>query len=418
MKLRYRFMLLGAGFLLFCLVTPILVLYARGYKFDFASKKLLKTGSLVAETEPAKAHVELNGKPLPNGQTPATIRFLLPGDYEVAIKKDGYQTWSKRLSVKSQLVTWANFERESVALFLTQAQSLHQQKTDYAVGSREDGKIILISEGKVFEMEPQKDKPNEIGNLSDLTPFNPSIALTKENIYQLLKNRGLLSLTTQQLNQLGRIESNERHIAAAIGSDLYRKPAGAGSLALAVSDAAAFTLYENELWYLRTDGALNRMNLQLGLNETVKTGLPIPVKDSRILRTPNHVFVTVDGTLYSINGEITKLYEGVTDIGWDRTGQKLVFSNNHEVLVYDPLKLRSELILRSTTGIQNPTLNENTGYLFFMNENKIKAVELDGRDHRNIYELAEAPHSHFMIDSEGSRLLIYSDTGFGLYRIR
>ena len=115
MNLKTRFSLIGGGIVIFLILTPILVLYARGFKYDFDTGKLVKTGTLVIRSEPSKAKLTLteNSKPF---STPATIRFLLPGDYDVKIQKDGYQAWIKRLTINSQFVTWGSLDRDQIFL--------------------------------------------------------------------------------------------------------------------------------------------------------------------------------------------------------------------------------------------------------------------------------------------------------------
>ena len=116
MRLKTRFSLIGVGIVLFLIATPLLVLYARGFKFDFNTRQIVKTGALVVKTEPTKADVFLNDKKQAD-PTPSTIRFLLPGDYTVRVEKSDYQPWTKRFSLRSQLVTWAAADRDTITLF-------------------------------------------------------------------------------------------------------------------------------------------------------------------------------------------------------------------------------------------------------------------------------------------------------------
>src|SRR4051812_17133957 len=102
MKLRNRLGLVLFGIIIFLVATPFLVLYARGFQFDWTTHQFLKTGALVVRTEPTKATVFLNDTKQ-DSVTPINIRFLSAGDYNVRVEKDGYFPWTKRLSVKTQL---------------------------------------------------------------------------------------------------------------------------------------------------------------------------------------------------------------------------------------------------------------------------------------------------------------------------
>src|SRR3989338_5461590 len=96
-RLRNRFLLVGSGVVVFVLITPILVLYARGFKVDWENKSIVKTGALVIRSEPDKAQIYLDDKKL-DQTTPTNLRFLVPNDYNFRIEKEGYQSWTKRLN--------------------------------------------------------------------------------------------------------------------------------------------------------------------------------------------------------------------------------------------------------------------------------------------------------------------------------
>ena len=79
--------------------------YARGYRFDFKNYKFQPNGILVIKSEPDGASVLINGDL--NTATNATIS-LSPGVYDVEVKKDGYFSWYKRLTISKEIVTQAD----------------------------------------------------------------------------------------------------------------------------------------------------------------------------------------------------------------------------------------------------------------------------------------------------------------------
>lgn len=92
-----------AAVLVFIVLATYVVLFATGYKFDWSSRTLKKTGFLLVETYPKGANLKVAGKK--NGTTPITVKRLLPGDYLVEIDKLDYRNWTGTLSVASGLVT-------------------------------------------------------------------------------------------------------------------------------------------------------------------------------------------------------------------------------------------------------------------------------------------------------------------------
>lgn len=85
--------------------------YARGYKFDIKTLKFQPNGILVLKSEPDGASVYINGEL----KTATNANFsIAPGTYDVEVKKDGYITWYKRLTVEKEIVTQA-----TISLFKT-----------------------------------------------------------------------------------------------------------------------------------------------------------------------------------------------------------------------------------------------------------------------------------------------------------
>jgi hypothetical protein len=84
----------------------VAIRFAKGYRPDFRNDQLQReTGLLVADSYPEKASVYLDGKLVT--ATDDTLN-LPPNEYEIEIKKEGYHTWRKELSIFKELVTATN----------------------------------------------------------------------------------------------------------------------------------------------------------------------------------------------------------------------------------------------------------------------------------------------------------------------
>lgn len=79
-------------------------LYARGYRFDRDTLRFQPSGLLVIKSEPDGAQVFLNGEL--KIATNATIS-LPPDTYDVEVRKEGYLSWRKRLTIEKEEVTEA-----------------------------------------------------------------------------------------------------------------------------------------------------------------------------------------------------------------------------------------------------------------------------------------------------------------------
>src|SRR3990167_2692883 len=92
---------------IFLVVTPLVVGYARGYRFDFDLRKVTQVGGIAVETEPSDALVFLDGK-YTEDDTPTFIRSLLPQHfYHVRVERAGYLPWEKTLEVAAREVAVA-----------------------------------------------------------------------------------------------------------------------------------------------------------------------------------------------------------------------------------------------------------------------------------------------------------------------
>lgn len=88
-----------------------------------------RKGSLQVRTIPPGAEIWLAGKRLPDKQSPVLIRDLLPGDYQVNLRRQGYQTFSDIVTVKNgiqaELTVNLQFRRGDVSILVLPYGSIY-----------------------------------------------------------------------------------------------------------------------------------------------------------------------------------------------------------------------------------------------------------------------------------------------------
>ncbi len=187
MTLLHRRILYLSFFLIFFLTAPIILLWAEGYRYNWRKHQLQKTGVLFLESKPNKAEIYLNGK-LQKEKTTARLKNLLPDEYQIEIKKGGYQVWQKKLTVKAGETTFAQYIR----LF----------KENPTLKNILPFKIIAISEEQdsslTFVYEPK----------SGLLPETSETATSIDKIFKL----ALFDLETQILTDLGNLDFQPEEI--------------------------------------------------------------------------------------------------------------------------------------------------------------------------------------------------------------
>lgn len=86
------------------LATIGVILYGKGYLFNFGKDKItiFGTGLLAAKSQPDGAGIYIN-----NHLTSATDNTinLAPGDYNIRIVKDGYFPWEKKIKIEKEVVS-------------------------------------------------------------------------------------------------------------------------------------------------------------------------------------------------------------------------------------------------------------------------------------------------------------------------
>ncbi|KJJ84080.1 PEGA domain protein [Candidatus Omnitrophus magneticus] len=87
-------------FFVFILMTPIIVLYSVGYKFDAKTKKFKMSGALTIRAFPKDAVVYVNEKRV-SDFTPYIARGVVPGTYNVILDKEGFYPYEIDVKVTS-----------------------------------------------------------------------------------------------------------------------------------------------------------------------------------------------------------------------------------------------------------------------------------------------------------------------------
>lgn len=107
MSNRAKNLILISSFAVFFILGYFVVIFAYGYQFDFESFKWQKTGSILVGANLNNIQIYVNDRL--QGTTSLisntfTEKNLLPGEYEVLIKKERFKDLSKLIEVKSEEV--------------------------------------------------------------------------------------------------------------------------------------------------------------------------------------------------------------------------------------------------------------------------------------------------------------------------
>ena len=96
------FYIFAAIYIVFC---PLIIMYALGYIYKPGSETgVVKTGLIYLSSAPTGADIYINSTKFAQ-PTPAVIQELLPGEYTIRLVMDGYRQWERQAPVEAEKAT-------------------------------------------------------------------------------------------------------------------------------------------------------------------------------------------------------------------------------------------------------------------------------------------------------------------------
>lgn len=89
----------------FFIISPLIIMYTAGYRYDFAAKQIKQTGVISIDIKPDDTQIFLNGVAIKK-KIPVRLSNRAPGVYTIKFTKPGYQDWQKEVTVESKKTTY------------------------------------------------------------------------------------------------------------------------------------------------------------------------------------------------------------------------------------------------------------------------------------------------------------------------
>jgi hypothetical protein len=419
MKRSTRYLFIGVGLLVFFILAPLIVLYISGTRFNPDSNRYEQTGILNAITKPDGATLSLDGTR--RDDTPATVRFLNPGEYDVTLSKTGYHDWTKRLEVKPAKVAYATNGTDAVYL-------LKRDVLPHIIG--ENVKSFHITSSEIWYVSDNKLISAKIDNLSQTAtvnlPLSPLVMVASANDrYLLLVDAASGAVwydrESKQLLDATAAITPEGYALVTNDGLVINLQTSTGSLSIynvrtkqqfgQAKNIGGITLLEDTLYYTQTTpqktiiavtdaGKPNFTTAQI-----LYEGIPLqnPLFELSLYITPRkELFAFDNGTLYRVGENLDIIASGVTSINFEQNVPSLAFTTATEQWYYDFTGSHAKLYTRSTAGVSSPVVRSSIGYSFFFNSGKLQALELDTRDRQNSYALVEVKNpQRLYLDNAG-----------------
>jgi hypothetical protein len=192
-------------FIVFFTVSPIILLYTAGYRYDFKTHQIKQTGVLNIDAEPDNIKAYLDDVPL-NKNLPIYLPNRAPGTYTIKLTAEGYRDWEKDINIESKRTTYIKdiiLFKESVPVQIL--KNLDKRIIDLQ-GSFDGGYItILTEEDNIFETYIYNTENKNLTSLSrikaivkpkiDWSPFSNYLII--ETVVNKKQSLQILDATNQ-----------------------------------------------------------------------------------------------------------------------------------------------------------------------------------------------------------------------------
>jgi hypothetical protein len=368
--------------------TIVLVAIGKGYSYDFATNRFILNGLLVISSVPNGGTIYVNGRDI-HRRTPYRSTYEA-GEYDVEVKRPGYQAWHKRVSIFPSEVTFVQY----VVMFPDQldAQAITSGPATGLVASRDRRHLAYLAGGaepavwvvdtasrvptKIYTARPaSSDRPAE--KLVGLSWSDDASHLLLRSAYGDQPNYSLLPAAAGQnptdLTATFRFDFNGLTFSPANWRELYwvspeglrRLDVGATTVTGVLADrVASFTFAGDRLLYVQTtklgkslwslDRAGHKSELIQSLAESPRyemAGVNFKGKDYVAVIPAAGRVLTLYSDIFSSHPVATVLAKDVDRLSWSPDGHWLAFYSSVTLGTYDLEKPHVDIIKLDSASV-------------------------------------------------------------------
>lgn len=448
MTKQTRFIIFIICIILFLVFTPYILLYSLGYKIDFKKMELHTTGGIYVKAWPTGAEVFIDsilGQKTGLFNDSVFMQNLTPDMHNVLVKKTGYFDYEKNIPVVGKEVT----KLENV-LLIKQNLAFEQLSTNvksYSLSPNGKNLLLYKNINKKITLEnldltnaSQIIKTNYslLNQAGEITSFiwsgdSSKVILTLKNntkiSYYYLDlsatiNPSLIIFLDKNSQDINFNPQNNQQLFYLKNNQLFHYnilPNASALPALAIlKTVVGYKLENNTIIWLSQDGNLFTSDFQGNLISTLSL-IPYSINKVNfyeIFLANQNIFVKDNNTLLLLNPKTKTLenfYNPVKDFKISPNGQKMVYYNDYEILLYILSPETKKVFLNRFSEKITNCFWLNSDYLVFKTEDKadsgqakIKISEIDTQGNLNIIELSTklSEKSIINFDSNSGKLYI------------
>ena len=330
----------------FLVISPVIIFYAEGYRFDFKKMILTETGGIYVRSFPSADQITVDSKITEKPglfSNSIFVQSLIPEEHTVLVKKENYYDYYKNIPVVKKEVTKLE-------------------------------NILLIKKNILFSIVPDPITPS-------VTPQSPFIDQNKF----IIKNNSLYYSNVLENAKLTTVQKS---------TPVLKK-------------LVAFSLQNNNIIWLGTDGFVYRSeqtNLSLAPTKITSTAIKISKTGNyKIISDDKDIFLNDNGKLVFFNEKTNNLdnfYSPIKDAKISPDGLSIVYYNDNNVYISLIPTNSAPAIIKNNLYESKEKLSNliwlNNSYIIFTTEpqekigqSKIIISEIDYRGNINSVTLPQ-----------------------------
>ena len=404
------------------------MLKSGGYRYDFSTKRLTKVGAFYVKSYPANAFIHVDGVST-RKTTPDRILNLIPGEHTLAVALDGFQTWTKKLEVRSGETTFA----QDIVLFRNNPPytQLSQGGTGF-ITSRDKRLYLFLDAAQTLHITN-----TATGNHYQIQPAVSPIRLLsvspahEEVIMEAIDGFYILNLNTERTTKVKlpvRYTVAQAEWDRTVTTVVWLRTTSGLVLRydLITHEYAEFLSgVEN---FLMADSYMTTLSDQ-GHEAVLKRysyGSAEPVWEQRLTTNEHNTLsdaknaglITIMGehTVWLVHEEWQRSFNA-SSAEWH--GDRLLLANDFEILMYDYSRDTVALVDRTADRVEHIQWHPSGSYFLRQLGSEIQLAELDGRDMRNVHRIGDvSTTTNIYFDPKGERMFSASTLDNGVFDIQ
>ncbi len=187
---KIRLTIMGLLFILFFIISPLVIMYTAGYRWDSESNEIKETGVLSVNIKPENSEVFLNDIKIQKS-LPLYLPNRAPGSYKIKLTLPGYKTWEKDIEIESKKTTYIKDIRLFKDNLPTKVSETEDIEIDTLCSSNGGRYILLLSqENNVYEMDIFDTQNQSLEAVSRIkSDFEPIVSWSPFADYLILQTK-------------------------------------------------------------------------------------------------------------------------------------------------------------------------------------------------------------------------------------